>query len=513
MYTLCFNVIRKPENDNGLDSKSKQSRSFKQNLKRRGASRNDNMGQQNNWEEMYYDLQKKFEELLDRYKKQEEVLKIRQATFMRKEARSKEKEEQLINQLNEAVTLSGDTHKRMDSLRGMKESIQGKIKTIQGDTNKLLDEQARYMNNEFEKKEKKLITALELERQKKTSGEKEWQEKSQTLKTELDHFKENVIDLDAKNSKLLRENQRLKIQYKAQEDDREMLAKQVVQVKRENGKLKTDLKQLESDLEQAKSTIQEMNALHQSESLPSPSTRRSSRPTLERATANEAWEEHGHIDPERERKLMDGLTRLRKLLETERKNLKQVRTAHVNVLAERTELEIFLRQCIDDVKHDISRLAVKPKRPTSSMGYGTKTDANGNVYMEDFNYADRQRVMDMLLSKERVLKLLYDKAFPTKPTVSDKNERPVPIVMPRSPEHYEVSPYTPITPASPGNDESQIEEEQRIEAKYENKILSNILQADDNRVASSPILKLNPDKLLEVANANNRHKDDYDDEY
>ena len=44
------------------------------------------------------------------------------------------------------------------------------------------------------------------------------------------------------------------------------------------------------------------------------------------------------------------MRRLRRLLDAERKNLREVRSEHLNTLQSRTELESLLRMCLDDVK-------------------------------------------------------------------------------------------------------------------------------------------------------------------
>ena len=46
----------------------------------------------------------------------------------------------------------------------------------------------------------------------------------------------------------------------------------------------------------------------------------------------------------------DVVRRLRRLLDAERKNLREVRGEHLNTLQTRTELESLLRMCLDDVK-------------------------------------------------------------------------------------------------------------------------------------------------------------------
>ena len=107
------------------------------------------------------------------------------------------------------------------------------------------------------------------------------------------------------------------------------------------------------------------------------------------------------------------IKRLKRLLEAERKSLRKVKIAYATELQSRTELEIFLRQCTEDVKFEISKrktqLAIvggAPHRPISPIKAGTSIK---NVHLSDLSIPDRERVMELLLSQERVIELLYSK--------------------------------------------------------------------------------------------------------
>jgi len=47
--------------------------------------------------------------------------------------------------------------------------------------------------------------------------------------------------------------------------------------------------------------------------------------------------------------------------------------------------------------------------------HGSMGGTAEEVALGDFSPADRERVMELLLSQERVINLLYDKTFPRKP--------------------------------------------------------------------------------------------------
>ena len=99
------------------------------------------------------------------------------------------------------------------------------------------------------------------------------------------------------------------------------------------------------------------------------------------------------------------IRRLKKLLDSERKNIKALRTTYANELDNRTQLEEILRQCIDDTKQEIAR------RQAFQSG---ATVENQQIKVSDFDIADRERVMELLLSQERVISLLYTKTFPNR---------------------------------------------------------------------------------------------------
>jgi len=59
-------------------------------------------------------------------------------------------------------------------------------------------------------------------------------------------------------------------------------------------------------------------------------------------------------DALRAEKWREEARRLRIMLETEKQRCKKYRGAHATALAERTELQAFLRQCISDVEGEIA---------------------------------------------------------------------------------------------------------------------------------------------------------------
>jgi hypothetical protein len=107
------------------------------------------------------------------------------------------------------------------------------------------------------------------------------------------------------------------------------------------------------------------------------------------------------------------------LLERERKNLQRARKSYEREVNQRTELEIFLRQCVRDVQIEIGRrreelIATNPiDRDGMDDREGRRTTEDGDeIPLSEFSAADRERVMELLLSQERVVSLLYSRTFP-----------------------------------------------------------------------------------------------------
>ncbi len=108
------------------------------------------------------------------------------------------------------------------------------------------------------------------------------------------------------------------------------------------------------------------------------------------------------------------IKRLKKLLDVERQSIMDLRERHAAELAEKTELEQFLRQCIEDTRREIAlrRNAGVPGATTNSE-HGLAAAAAG-IPLNEFDEKDREHVMELLLSQERVIGLLYAKTFPTR---------------------------------------------------------------------------------------------------
>ena len=126
------------------------------------------------------------------------------------------------------------------------------------------------------------------------------------------------------------------------------------------------------------------------------------------------------------------INRMKSLLERERKNLRRARAAYEREVQDRSELEYFLRRCVNDVRNEISRRRgelveysrTQLRSDDHNLTNAHSIDSNPQKDEEstkEFSCADRERVMELLLSQERVISLLYSKTFPIKESIPVAN--------------------------------------------------------------------------------------------
>jgi len=339
----------------------------------------------------YKDLLHKYDKLQGSYDKLQADAEMRKESFHRQQSKLVgEMDGFKASMARQEDQRARGIDNRMLEFRDKHEKIQEKIFEMKDKTAAILQEQEHDLLRAFRARMYDVTMQLEKERNQKDDGALEWIDKARALGKELDVYKMEAVRLDKENQRLQKENNRLRMQFKSQEEDRDELVRQVLALKRETAKLRQDL-----------------DKSQQTQSLAGPSS--------PGASAGEDHRLAPLLPPthspalgkqEVEQRYQDIIKRLKRLLEIERRNLRQVRTAHVAELEHRTELEAFLRQCIDDVKVEIGR-----RRNEMNTVLGSEHEATALL---EFSAADRERVMELLLSQERVINLLYDKTFPAR---------------------------------------------------------------------------------------------------
>jgi len=324
--------------------------------------------------------------------------------------------------------LSAHQHKSgggtpMATLRDTHRAVLDGVASLKQRTASVLAEQERDLLRAFRARLYDVQIELERERSKKDDGALEWIEKSRSLGKELDWSREEALRLDRSNQHLQKESSRLKAQLKSFEDDREMLVRQTLALKKENAKLKRHVEENEASSASAASDAAEALSRSQGGPVEAPSPNRQARPGFSRPTsaagggaedddsaaARQRLKELMARQAEAEARSREMMGKLKRLLEVERRNLRAVRMAHAKDLQSRTELEGLLRACADDVRREVNI------HRSGAKGGAGGWSAGREVAVASLSPAERERVLELLLSQERVVALLYDKTFATPP--------------------------------------------------------------------------------------------------
>ena len=233
-------------------------------------------------------------------------------------------------------------------------------------------------------------------------GAQEWIDRNDHLHDEFGVATSTLAAVTDGNVALKTENRRLRVQHKEQEQERSQLVRNVATQKLEHARL---LRQV-SALEQEALGLTARRS-DEAASQPLVGTRAAVR-LITDGREKTGVQEVPPLNASEEARYVALIAKQKALLERERRELVMLRGRHNAVLQERTETEVFLRQCVNDVRGEISQAtgrgcAVSPDDPSSSAG------------VSSFTSAGRGELLELLFSKERVLSLLHAKAFPFKP--------------------------------------------------------------------------------------------------
>lgn len=111
----------------------------------------------------------------------------------------------------------------------------------------------------------------------------------------------------------------------------------------------------------------------------------------------------------------DLIARLKKMMMLEKKSLRSVKTMLSKEIETKNTLEKILRQCVDDIKSEITKKRSENKSIYHSKGRKGQGELNDE---KNLTQQEREKIIEVLLSQERVLTLLYDKTFPPRPATS-----------------------------------------------------------------------------------------------
>ena len=164
--------------------------------------------------------------------------------------------------------------------------------------------------------------------------------------------------LERQNQSLMSENQRLKTQFKSQENDREYLIQQLVNVKKDNARFQQEQETLKNENDELKEKINNLNIEVKNLQINSRIQNKNKKKPQGRNNrlVKSAGAPEVNLDDGTEfNKLLRLVDKYKSQLEKEKRNQRNLRSTYARELQDRTELETFLRECIKDVRREIER--------------------------------------------------------------------------------------------------------------------------------------------------------------
>jgi len=339
------------------------------------------------------------DDVMARISSLENEMESRLQTYVSRERAYNAKIEELINEI-ESLKLNKTGwmkyNNKINSLKLMHEQIINNIELVQDRTSRILHEQEKDLLKAFRSRLYDIQSELDKEKSKKDDGAGAWIERCRILEAELEYSKESADRLERINQSLLLDNNRLKSDFTSHEEDRNFLISQLVIVKKDNAKLRAEYSSLESEVDALRNKIERANE--------EPSSKPVSR-SLHSSLANRH---------DSEEKYKDINIRLKRLLTEERKSLQQLRLTYSNELKSRSELELLLRQCVDDIRKDIAKHKLESGLLSTTSNDLSKLYSKqpGMIPINEFTKEDRNKIIELLLSQEKIINLLYSKTFP-----------------------------------------------------------------------------------------------------
>mmetsp|Transcript_39555 Transcript_39555/g.123377 ORF Transcript_39555/g.123377 Transcript_39555/m.123377 type:complete len:439 (+) Transcript_39555:115-1431(+) len=354
---------------------------------------------------MIADLQRQLDSEKEKNRSLEDQYKYRVATFMKRETQTKNKIESLEKRLNDGPEV--DEHsQRMSVISNMHQSVVAGLECIQNNTAKILQDQEKDLMRAFRARLQEVSKDLEAQRSRKGEDSTQLLQRHRRVVSELHEAQELASTFDKKNQQLVAENQKLQEKLRTREDDRQALLRELVLSKKEVARLKAQQKEGGgTGTSTGEASTENWQATQEAEAA-KPVSRSISMKQIDQARLQQTR----NRQYEAEINYRETIAKLKRVVEAERRSVRALKQQQTELLQARSELEVFLRQCLDDVKCEITRHRLQESQETGMPVPGDDQPATA-VNVHELTSQDRERVLELLLSQQRVVQLLYSKTF------------------------------------------------------------------------------------------------------
>jgi len=358
------------------------------------------------WQKKYSELENKFKKLEDDYRVLTHEKDEKEHRYVKREVGYRKLVDELHDELRRDFSLQGNERKRMEEIAGLHSKILDNVNNIQLKTSKVLLDQEKDIIRFFNNKINEIKKQFEEERIKRGKKDQSYEVKEKQLIAELEWIKDIAQKIDQENHTLMKKYMDLKAQYSTQENDREILLREVILKKKKNAILKSQIDQYEKVLEDvSKEKEAQVNGLEDLEEKNDDEEDYydTQNDFHKRRTqmSSAAQDRPGRAFTATSQARTDNvITKLKSALQREKRKVQQLKTLYIKELESKSILEKVLRGCIEDVKEDI--FTVQKDKGSSKKP---------NLQNELLDKKERNNLVEKLINDERILTLIYDKTF------------------------------------------------------------------------------------------------------
>lgn len=287
--------------------------------------------------------------LLEKLNYVKEELQITQESFISRERaykiRIEELEGALAQKRKEKIGWM-DADPKIRELKKDQAEILSKVALVQDRFSRVVREQETDLLKAFQARLLDVQAELEMQKSKKDDGAVAYIELSKAKEYDVEKEKVKADMKERQNQALLQANNRLKGQFASREEDRNFLVMQINSARNDNARLRSEYNEHEAESKRLKHQLAELT--EKIAGGAGAGTQQASRKGLTSAQSLQM-----KIDAEERYKEVN--LRLKKLLAEERRSLQQVRQNYNNEIASRTDIELVLRDCVEEVRKEGER--------------------------------------------------------------------------------------------------------------------------------------------------------------
>ena len=324
------------------------------------------------WQNFFHEAAVKFDNQVEENKKLTDDLMRRQDRYIKREQEYRRHIDELQRELRIRCGFeSNAAEKNTKIIKALHSQLMENIDEIQPKTKQLKEDQEKDIVRKFSSEMNKIKKKIEERKTSKGDKAADMKDRQNELNHHLDLITNIAQRIDNENRALMKKNSELKSEYKSQENDRELLLKQLVTLKKENAKYKEETDYYLKVIEEKEDETSQVEDLGLDDVGPyldvnsqrgksreggkRTGTRGSSRGGAQLETgsktvgggADSAYPFIGvrqaETEEQKTKRYERVIEKLRKMLENERKQLKGARLQYQREVAQKTELEHLLR--------------------------------------------------------------------------------------------------------------------------------------------------------------------------